>query len=178
MASPSAVLSQGQLALLAEHGEERRADVGDVLFTVGDRRYPLIAILEGEAAILDAAGAKIIRHGPSCFLGETNLLSGQTVYLTAVVTKPMRYIAVEREDFGDTLLFEDGPLSDLLLSTFVARRDGLQSREGVGMDIIGPQSSDATRRMVDFARRNGCRHVDGHEPGGVRVGGRAHRRPS
>ena len=153
MASPSAVLSQGQLALLAEHGEERHADVGDLLFTVGDRRYPLIAIIEGEAAILDAAGAEIIRHGPSGFLGETNLLSGQTVYLTAVVTKPMRYIAVEREELK-TLLFEDGPLSDLLLSTFVARREGLQSREGVGMDIIGPQSSDATRRMVDFARRN------------------------
>ena len=58
MASPSAVLSQGQLALLAEHGEERRAEVGDVLFRVGDRRYPFIAILEGEAAILDAAGTR------------------------------------------------------------------------------------------------------------------------
>ena len=37
----------------------------------------------------------------------------------------------------------------------MARREGLQSREGVGMDIIGPQSSDATRRMVGFRpRRN------------------------
>ena len=35
------MLSEGQLALLAEHGEERRAEVGDVLFRVGDRRYPL-----------------------------------------------------------------------------------------------------------------------------------------
>ena len=147
------MLSQGQLALLAEHGEEHRADVGDILFKIGDRRYPLIAIIEGEAAILDAAGEEIIRHGPSGFLGESNLLSGQTVYLTAVVTEPMRYIAVEREELKP-LLFEDGPLSDLLLSTFIARREGLQSREGVGMDIIGPQSSDATRRMVDFARRN------------------------
>ena len=153
MASPTAVLSQGQLALLAQHGEERSAEVGDILFKVGDRRYPLMAIIEGEAAILDASGAEIIRHGPSGFLGESNLLSGQTVYLTAVVTRPMRYIAVEREALK-TLLFEDGPLSDLLLSTFIARREGLQSREGVGMDIIGPQSSDATRRMVDFARRN------------------------
>ena len=58
MASPSAVLSQGQLALLAEHGEERRAEVGDILFTVGDRSYPLIAIIEGEAAVLDAAGER------------------------------------------------------------------------------------------------------------------------
>ena len=75
------MLSKGQLALLAEHGEERRAETGDVLFRVGDARYPLIAIIEGEAAILDQTGAEITRHGPFGFLGETNLLSGQTVFL-------------------------------------------------------------------------------------------------
>ena len=64
MSARTAVLSEGQLALLAEHGEERRAEVGDVLFRVGDRRYPLIAIVEGEAAVLDQTGAEIIRHGP------------------------------------------------------------------------------------------------------------------
>ena len=53
------MLSAGQLALLAEHGEERRGEVGDVLFRVGDRRYPLIAIIEGEAAVLDQTGAEI-----------------------------------------------------------------------------------------------------------------------
>ena len=153
MANPTAVLSQGQLASLAEHGEERRAAVGDVLFQVGDRRYPLIAIIEGEAAILDAAGAEIIRHGPAGFLGETNLLTGQTVYLTAVVTEPMRYIAVEREHLRP-LLFDDGPLSDLLLSTFIARREALQSLDGVGVEIVGPHTSETTRRLVDFARRN------------------------
>ena len=38
--------------MLAEHGEERTAAVGDVLFEIGDETYPFIAILEGEAAIL------------------------------------------------------------------------------------------------------------------------------
>jgi thioredoxin reductase (NADPH) len=151
--TPTAVLSQAQLASLAEHGVERRAAVGDVLFRVGDRRYPLIAIIEGEAVILDASGAEVIRHGPSGFLGETNLLTGQTVYLTAVVTEPMRYIAVEREQLR-ALLFEDGSLSDLLLSTFITRREALQARDGVGIEIMGPQSSEATRRLVDFARRS------------------------
>jgi thioredoxin reductase (NADPH) len=153
VAARTAVLSQGQLAKLAEHGEERRAEVGDVLFRIGDRRYPLIAIIEGEAAILDQTGAEIIRHGRGGFLGEVNLLSGQTVFLTAVVTEPMRYIAVEREEVR-TLLFEDGALSDLLLLTFVARREALQAREGVGPEIVGPQSSEATRRLVEFAGRN------------------------
>src|SRR5262249_54413993 len=38
--------------------------------------------------------------------------------------------------------------------TFNARREGLQARDGVGMEIIGPQSSEATRRLLEFARRN------------------------
>src|SRR5919198_5796361 len=95
--SPSPILSASQLATLAELGEERTAAVGDVLYRVGDRRYPFIAIIEGEAAVRDASGHEIVRHGASGFLGEMNLLTGQTVYLTAVVTQPMRYIAVDRE---------------------------------------------------------------------------------
>jgi thioredoxin reductase (NADPH) len=146
-------LSDAQLALLATHGEERAAAVGDVLFRVGDRRYPFIAIREGEAAILDDAGNEVIRHGARGFLGELNLLSGQTVYLTAVVTEPMRYIAVDREQLRG-LLFEDGPLGDLLLSTFMARREALQRRDGIGFEVIGPHSLPATRAMVEFARRN------------------------
>jgi thioredoxin reductase (NADPH) len=154
MASPATpVLSESQLATLRRHGEERSAAVGDVLFKVGDERYPFMAIIEGEAAILDAAGHEIVRHGASGFLGEMNLMSGQTVYLTAVVTQPMRYIAVDRDELRG-LLFDDGPLSDLLLSTFMARREALQQHEGVGIEIVGPRSSEATRRMVEFVRRN------------------------
>ena len=152
-APASPLLSPSQLATLAEHGEERTAGVGDVLFRVGDQSYPLIAILEGEVAILDAAGNEIVRHGESKFLGEMNLLTGQTVFLTALVTEPLRYIAVEREALRP-LLFDDGPLSDLLLSTFMARREALQRVEGIGLEIAGPHSSEATMRMVDFARAN------------------------
>jgi len=111
----SRVLSKSQLATLAAKGEERSAEVGEKLYEIGDATYPFIAILEGEAVVLDAAGNEIVRHGPSGFLGEMNLLSGQTVFLTAVVTEPMRYVAVDRVTLRD-LLFEDSTLSDMLLS--------------------------------------------------------------
>jgi len=149
----SPLLSDSQLATLAELGEEHTADEGDVLYRVGDQRYPFIAIIEGEVAIVDAGGQEIIRHGPSRFLGELNLLSGQSVFVTAVVTQPLRYIAVDRDVIRE-LLFEDGPLSDLVLSTFIARRETLQTVQGLGLEIVGPRSSAATRRMVDFARSN------------------------
>ena len=162
---PTRILSSSQLATLAEHGEERTAAVGEVLFAVGDERYPLIAILEGEAAILDANGREIVRHGASGFLGEMNLMSGQTVYLTAVVTQPMRYIAVDR-DVLRPLLFEDGPLGDLLLSAFMARREALQ-QEGVGMEIVGPRSSEADPPD---------RRVRAAQPASVHLAGRRARR--
>jgi thioredoxin reductase (NADPH) len=152
-APASPLLSTSQLAALAGLGEERTAAVGDVLYRVGDATYPFIAIREGEVAIVDGAGREIVRHGASGFLGELNLLSGQTVFLSAVVTAPLRYIAVERAALRG-LLFDDGPLSDLVLSTFISRREALQRVEGIGLEIVGPRSSEATMHMLEFARAN------------------------
>ena len=150
---PSATLSASQLARLGELGEERTAEIGEVLYRVGDREYPFMAIVEGEVAILDAAGNEIVRHGASGFLGELNLLTGQTVFVTAVVTAPLRYIAVDRLALR-SLLYEDGPLGDVVLSAFIARREALQRVQGLGPEIVGPHSSKATMRVVEYARSN------------------------
>ncbi len=169
MAAPvSRVLSSSQLAMLAEHGQERTAEVGETLFQIGDETYPFVAILEGEVAVLDSDGQEIVRHGASGFLGEINLLSGQTVFLTAIVTEPMHYIAVDREALRQ-LLFEDGSLSDLLLTAFVERRELLQQRQGVGFEIVGPRESLDTRRLLDFARVQRLPHtwIDAVGGGGV-----------
>ena len=139
-------MSASQLATLAELGAEHTADVGDVLYRVGDRRYPFIAILAGEVAILDAAGQEILRHGPAGFLGELSLLTGQTVFLTAVVTKRLRYIAVNR-DVLRPLLFQDGPLSDLVLSP-----SSRAARPWSASTGSGSRSSGRARRR----RRRGC----------------------
>jgi thioredoxin reductase (NADPH) len=152
------VLSSSQLALLAQHGEERTAAVGETLFEVGDAGYPFVAIREGEVAVTDGAGREIVRHGASGFLGEMNLLSGQTVFLTAVVTAPMRYIAVDRDTLKQ-LLFDDSDLSDLLLSAFIERRELLQLEEGIGVEIAGPRDSADTRRLLEFARRQKLPHT-------------------
>ena len=174
---PSPSLSDSQLDKLAALGEERTARVGDVLFRVGDAAYPFIAIRAGEVAILDAAGNEIIRSGATSFLGELSLLSGQTVFLTAVVTEPLRYVAVDRDALRG-LLYDDGPLSDLVLSTFIARREALQTVEGIGLEIVGPRSSTATMQMLDFARANRLPFTwhetappDGSEPPLVRFPG-------
>src|ERR1700752_3191943 len=89
-------LSESQLALLADIGEERGAGVGDEVPRPGARESPFMAIVEGEFAILDVAGNELVRHGPAGFLGELNLLTGQTVFLNTLVVEAVRYIAGER----------------------------------------------------------------------------------
>jgi thioredoxin reductase (NADPH) len=153
----SPILSAGQLQTLAARGEERTAAEGEFLFRIGDASYPLIVVLEGEAAILDGAGNEIARQGPGGFLAELNLMTGQTVYVDGVATKPMRYIAVDREEVR-SLLSEDGAFADLLLHTFMRRREILQ-QQGVGFEVIGPRSSAPTRRLIDYARRGRLPHV-------------------
>src|SRR5262249_19524182 len=82
----------------------------------------------------------------------------QTVFVDAVVTKPMRYIAVDRNELR-SMMFEDAALADVMLNTFIRRREILQDREGVGFEVIGPQSSPATRHLVEYARRGRLPHV-------------------
>jgi thioredoxin reductase (NADPH) len=161
-------LSSSQLSTLAGAGEELTAGVGDELYRVGDHIYPFIAIREGEVAILDAAGNEIVRHGAGSFLGELNLLSGQTVFVTALVTETLRYIAVDREALR-ALLFENGPLSDLVLSTFIARREALQRVQGIGLEVVGPRLSAPTMQMLDFVRANRLPFTwqDAQPPGGA-----------
>jgi len=163
-APPSPILTEAQMATLAAAGIERTAGVGDVLYRAGDRDFPFMAIIEGEAAIQDGRGREILRHRDSGFVGELSLLTGQSAYLTVVVTRSMRYIAVEPAALR-RLMFEDGPLGDLILSAFLARREALQQTEGVGFAIVGPRSSASTRRLVDFARRNRLPYT-WHEPDG------------
>ncbi len=148
----SPLLSSQQIERLRELGEERTAAEGDILFDVGDERYPFLAIVEGEAAIEDAAGNEIIRHSASGFLGEMNLLSGQTVFLRAVARSPMRLIAIEREQLR-ALLFDDSDFSELVLTAFIRRREALQTQPGIGIEIIGPREGNETRRVVEFAKR-------------------------
>ncbi len=94
-----------------------------------------------------------------------------------MVTKPLRYVAVDRDALR-ALLFDDAPLSDVVLSTFIARREALQRVQGIGIEIVGPRSSEETMQMLEFARANRLPFTwqesappDGAEPPLVRLPG-------
>jgi thioredoxin reductase (NADPH) len=145
------VLSASQLEGLREHGIERSAADGEFLFRAGDPVHSFIAIFDGEVAMLDVAENKLVRHKAPGFVGEMNLMTGQSSLLSARVMTPLTYVEVDR-DVLRSLLYEDSSLADSLLTAFIERRELLQRSQGVGLEIVGPRDSAPTRELLDFAR--------------------------
>jgi thioredoxin reductase (NADPH) len=95
-------------------------------------------------------------HGRHRFLGELNLLSGQRVYLTAVVRDPGAVIQVPAARLRE-LVARDRELSDLIMAAFFARRSILIGL-GTGLKVIGSRFSADSRRLREFLARNRVPH--------------------
>lgn len=81
-------LSEGQISFLQKYGTTRETVPGQTLFEEGDTSYDFIVILDGSVDIVENFGGEdrtIATHGAGRFLGEMNMLTGQAVYLSAVV---------------------------------------------------------------------------------------------
>lgn len=152
----SPILDAAQLEVLRGYGSERDVDAGDVLFADGDQTYDLIVLLAGTADIIrdygQSAASVIASYGPSEFLGELGMITGQRAFLSAVATSAGRVLAVPVAQMRRVMAQEPG-LSDLILGTFLLRRSVLMSR-GAGLTLIGSRFDPDTRRLLEVLARN------------------------
>jgi len=152
----SPVLDAAQLGVLRAYGSERDVAAGDVLFADGDETYDLIVLLAGTADIIEGYGhpgaSVVASYGPSEFLGEIGMLTGQRAFLSAVVTSAGRVLAVPVARLRRVMAQEPG-LSDLILRTFLLRHSILLSR-GTGLTLIGSRFDPDTRRLLEVLARN------------------------
>jgi thioredoxin reductase (NADPH) len=152
-------LSAEQIAVLERIGERIEVKPGDALFREGDASCDFYVILEGSVAIVeDFAGEERVIgvHGPGRFLGELSLLTGQSVFLTAVVREPGEVLRVPVEKLRE-LVARDPTLGDLILRAYLIRRSLLIGL-GTGFRIIGSRYSPQARRLREFAVRNRLPH--------------------
>ena len=156
-ASPT--LTQGQIEFLRRYGETKRTEVGQVLIRAGDISSDFIVVLEGEVEVIDnfageARTMGVLRAG--LFGGELNMLTGQALYLSFVVSQGGKVLAIPREQLKEVVT-EDPTLSDIILKVFLARRS-IGMRAGVGLRIIGSRHSSDATRLREFAARNQLVH--------------------
>ncbi len=148
-------LDDSQRQRLRAAGELRAVAPGDVLFREGDEGYDFFVVESGAVAIVRGYGSEnrvIAVHGRHRFLGELNLLTGERVYLTAVVRDQGEVIQVPRPRLVE-LLRDDEELANVVFRAFMSRRTILIER-GAGVRVIGSHYSQDSRRLREFLARN------------------------
>jgi thioredoxin reductase (NADPH) len=91
------------------------------------------------------------------FLGELNMLTGQAMYLTGVVSEAGEVLAIPRERLKEVVT-EEPNISDIILRAFLARRSYMV-KTGIGLRIIGSRHSPDAARLREVAARNRVPHV-------------------
>jgi thioredoxin reductase (NADPH) len=150
------------LQQLAEFGDERAVEVGDVLFRAGDDSSDFLVILEGAVDIIrpDVEGETLITtHVAGRFLGELNMLTGQRLSLTARVSEPGRILAIPTREFR-RIMSSMPDVADMVFSAFVARREILRAGEGARvLRIIGSRYSPDAMALRAYAARSALPHT-------------------
>jgi thioredoxin reductase (NADPH) len=157
-------LTTEQFARLTAYGVAQEVRRQDVVFRPGDPAYDLIVIESGWIEIVsppsrDEPEAVVAAYGPGGFLGELNLLTGETAYLTARVTEAGRIYRISHERFRQ-LMADDPEISDVLLRTFLARRDRLRDSPAArGIEIVGSGISADALALRTYAARQRLPHL-------------------
>ncbi len=153
-------LREDQIEVLGQYGRKVKTQAGEVLFRAGDASSDFIVVLEGEVEVIDDFAGEARTMGvmrPGRFLGDLNMLTGQPIYLSAVVRVGGEVLAISRERLKEVVTEEPNP-SDIILKAFLARR-AWGMRTGLGLRIIGSRHSSDATRLRGFATRNRLPHV-------------------
>src|SRR4028119_2357294 len=153
-------LREDQTEILGRYGKTRMTEAGEVLFKAGDTQNDFVVVLEGEVEMIDDFAGEARTMGvmrPGRFLGDLNMLTGQPIYLPAVVREGGEVLVISRERLKEVVT-EEPNLSDIILKAFLARR-AWGMRTGLGLRIIGSRHSVAATRLREFAARNRLPHV-------------------
>jgi len=158
------VLTDAQVERMRALAEVQDVTAGQVLYDAGDLTYDFVFIESGEVEIVRAATpgfpeSVIVPHGAGRFLGELNMLTGQTVYLTARVSKDGQVRRVSPERFR-RFMSEDTELSDVILRAFMARREILLTGDAArSVQLLGSRSSREALALRTWAARQQVPHV-------------------
>jgi len=153
-------LDAEQLALLSRYGQERPTTAGQVLFREGDRAYDFIVVLSGAVSVVDHEAGEVRELGtlgPGRFVAELNILTGERVFVTAVVREPGSVLVVPVDRLQEVIT-QNQDLSDVIVQVALRRRQWFVQQRA-GLRIIGSRTSPDARRLQEFAARNRLLHV-------------------
>ena len=150
-------LLDDEVRALCEFGRRRTYRDGEPLFSAGDRGSSFHVILSGHVRLIDESGdapRELVRLGPNLFTGDAASLAGGAVVVTALAVGECQIC-----DFDEAALrkvvSEQSRLSDIILSTFMARRRRIaEGGNWVGLRVVGSRYDRETTRIRSFLSAN------------------------
>ena len=145
-----------ELHQLAEFGEERVVEAGEVLYRAGEAAPDFYVLLEGAIEVVRDGEPEevVVRYRAGHFVGELGLLTDQRTYLTARVTQPGRVLVIPHAEFR-RLMATKPTISDVIFGALVGRREALRTSEAaMAIRIIGSRYSSDALALRTFAVRN------------------------
>jgi thioredoxin reductase (NADPH) len=133
-----------------------------LLFQAGEASYDLFVVLEGEVQVVRPSGADevlVAEFGPSSFIGELTLLTGQRRFLTGRVSRPGRVLVIAQAELR-RLMSVRPALSEIIFNALLARRESLRSGEGAqAIRIVGSRYSPDAMSLRSFAEHSHLAHT-------------------
>ena len=149
-------LSEDNLSELSQFGESRRVNDGETLVKAGEKEFDFYIIESGKVRVVDTSSGEertVTTLGEREFVGDLANLKGSPANSTVVTDGECRVRAIAPDTLRE-ILNRNSHLSDLILQTFIARREALEESDFVGLRVIGPKGCSHTFRIRDFLSKN------------------------
>ena len=149
-------LDDAEIAQLEPYGRRRVVHQGQYLYRAGDSSYDFYVVLSGLVEVVltvDGEEQIIVTHGAGRFLGELNLLTGMRVFVDARVSEPGEVLAIPADQLRRIIATEPH-LSDLILATFMTRRNVLLEGAASATRVIGSRYSPEVLQLLEFLSRS------------------------
>lgn len=148
-------LTPEQIDTLRPFGRVRSVQIGDILFSEGNRDFAFFVVLTGAVEVLEGFPDPhtVTVHEPGEFVGDVDLLTGRASLVTARVTAAGEVLELDTEALHK-VVSELPDVSDVLLRAFMMRRTLLAGEGYEGIKIIGSRYSPAAHHLSEFATRN------------------------
>lgn len=153
-------LSEADIEIVRQYGEERDVADGTMLWDIGDRNTGFFLVLEGEVEIVRRGvdgEHVIITHGRGHYGGETVTMIGGGALVAGRAKGPTRVIAVEPNRLRE-LLATEAQLGETILLSFILRRMRMIAEQQGDVTLMGPGMGGDTGKLRTFLSRNGVPH--------------------
>jgi thioredoxin reductase (NADPH) len=149
-------LSDGKLAWLAERGERRTFQPGEVLYEHAVRDAPFYVIEHGLVEFIDRKPGKdvyIAQADSRTFIGDIAMFTGEPTINACVAAEPTEVIAFDRSGLRE-MVARWPELGEHIFATLLARRRWHEAAGNGVMRLIAARGSRRAFEVRDLLQRN------------------------